>query len=200
VRLIIAPNTGNARTGTVIIAGKTMTVEQQALSCTYEIKPTTYEAGHGRDDVRVNVTTANGCAWTATSPANWVTVTEGRTGSGPGSVRLAVDENNGPDRTADLTLAGQNFHLVQYGCPTKIKPTHYNSGRGPDEIRIDVNAARGCTWTSSSPVSWVTVADGQTGSGDGTVRLLVEANSGADRSATLTIGSQSFELHQNGSR
>jgi len=200
VRLVIAANTGSARTGTATIAGKTVTVEQAALSCTYEIKPTSYNAGHGHDDVRVNVTTPSGCTWTATSPADWVTVAEGRTGSGPGSVRLLVDENNGPERTADLTLAGQNFHLVQNGCTTKIKPSYYDAGRGPDEIRIEVSAARGCTWTASSPVSWVTVADGRTGSGDGTVRLVVEANSGAERSATLTIASQSFELHQNGSR
>jgi len=177
-----------------------VTVEQTALTCTYDIKPTFYNAGHGHDDVRVNVTTANGCAWTATSPVTWVTVTEGRTGSGPGSVRLLVEENNGPDRTADLTLAGQNFHLVQFGCQTKIKPSYYNAGKGTDEIRIDVSAAPGCTWSASSPVSWVTVADGRTGSGDGTVRLLVEANNGPERSATLTIGSQSFDLHQNGSR
>jgi hypothetical protein len=110
-----------------------------------------------------------------------------------------VAANNGPARTAVLTIAGQPFTLNQNGCSKSIKPTYYNAGRGPDDIRIDVKADEGCSWTATSTVGWVTVIEGRTGSGDGTVRLLVEANSGPARTATLSVADETFTLRQNGS-
>ena len=47
-------------------------------------------------------------------------------------------------------------------------------------------------------MSWVTVAEGATGTGKGKVRLLVQANDGQARSTVLTIAGQPFELRQNG--
>jgi hypothetical protein len=197
----VAANSGGARTGTIRVANETVTVRQEARSCSYEIKPTFYNAGRGPDDIRVAVTAPGGCGWTASSPVAWATITEGRNGSGNGSVRIAVEANNGPERTADLTIAGEAFHLKQSaGCTPTLKPGHYNSGRGPDDIRIEVKADSGCAWTSSSSVPWVVIAEGASGSGDGTVRLLVEPNSGPDREVRLTIASQPFDLRQSGSR
>jgi hypothetical protein len=199
--ITVAANTGGARTGTIRLANETVTVRQDARSCSYEIKPTFYNAGRGPDDIRVAVTAPNGCGWTASSPVGWATIAEGRNGSGNGSVRITVDPNNGPERAADLTIAGEAFHLRQSsGCTPSIKPGHYNSGRGPDDIRIEVKADSGCAWTSSSSVPWVVIAEGASGSGDGTVRLIVAPNSGPDRQVTLTVASQPFDLTQSGSR
>jgi hypothetical protein len=197
----IAANTGGPRTGAIRVANETVTVRQEGRSCSYEIKPTFYNAGRGPDDIRVAVTAPNGCAWTATSPVGWATITEGRNGSGNGSVRIAVEANSGPERSADLTIAGEAFRLKQLGgCTPSIKPRDYNAGRGPDDIRIDVKAESGCSWTSSSSVPWVVIFQGRSGSGDGTVRLFVAPNDGPPRETTLTIASQPFELKQAGSR
>jgi hypothetical protein len=195
----IGANSGESRTGTVGVADQTLTVDQAGGRCMYDIAPTSYNAGRGPDDVRISVTAPSGCAWTATSPADWVTVADGGSGSGDGTVRLRVDANNGPERTADLTIAGETFHLRQFGCSTSIRPTWYHAGRGPDDISIAVTADNGCRWTAASTVSWVTVAEGATGSGNGTVRLLVEPNGGGDRSVTLIIAAHPFELRQSGS-
>jgi hypothetical protein len=113
-------------------------------------------------------------------------------------VRLLVEANNGSERRADLTIAGVTFRLRQYGCSTSIKPTWYHAGRGRDDISIAVTAEDGCTWTAASTVSWVTVTEGRTGSGDGTVRLAVEPNSGDDRAVTLNIAGHRFDLRQSG--
>jgi hypothetical protein len=86
------------------------------------------------------------------------------------------------------------------GCTPSIKPRDYHAGRGPDDIRIDVKAESGCSWTSSSSVPWVVIVEGRSGSGDGTVRLFVAPNDGPPRETTLTIASQPFELKQAGSR
>jgi all-beta uncharacterized protein len=202
VRLVAASNSGPSRSGTVTVAGTSFTVQQDGVACTYSIKPGSYSAGGGADNVVVSVTAGDGCAWTAASNASWVSVTEGRTGSGNGTVRLIVEANSGAARTANLTIAGQPFTLEQARgvCQPTIKPRDYHSGRGPDDIRITVTADPGCTWTATSPVSWVTVVEGRDGSGTGTVRLLVQPNNDEARSTTLTIAGQPFNLLQNGAQ
>jgi hypothetical protein len=201
-RLAVSGNTGGPRTGTVRVATETFTVNQAAGACTYDIRPTYYNAGRGPDDITINVTADSGCAWTASTNATWVAVDAGRTGSGNGTVRLLVQPNTGRERTAIVLIAGHTFTLQQEEgtCTTTIKPGSYHAGRGPDDIRIDVTAGNGCTWSAASPVSWVTVAEGATGSGSGVVRLVVQPNSGPGRSVTLTIAGQPFALRQNGSQ
>jgi hypothetical protein len=204
VRLSAGTNTGSARTATLTVADKTVTVEQAAAAaptCTYNIKPTFYNAGRGPDEITIDVTAPNGCTWTTANEPNWVTVSAGRSGSGNGTVRLLIPANSGSPRTAVLAIAGHTFTLHQEGpCDTNIKPGHYNAGRGPDDIRIEVTADGACSWSATSTVPWVTVAEGRTGSGNGTVRLLVQPNGGAARSVVLTIAGQPFELRQNGSQ
>ena len=61
----------------------------------------------------VAVNTAAGCAWTATSGAAFITITQGATGSGSGSVQFTVAPNTGPARTGTLTVATTIFTLTQ---------------------------------------------------------------------------------------
>jgi hypothetical protein len=200
-RLAIGANSGDPRTGVVRVGDQTLTIQQAGQRrCTYAIKPTDYNAGRGPDDIRISVTSTSGCGWTATSPVGWVRVAEGASGSGNGTVRLLVSANNGAERAVDLPIAGETFRLRQNGCSTSIKPTSYRSGRGPDDVKISVTADSGCTWTATSTVSWVTIAEGQTGSGNGTVRLLIAPNSGEERSVKLDIAGHTFDLRQSGKR
>jgi hypothetical protein len=169
--------------------------------CTYTIKPNDYHAGRGPDSISIDVTAPSGCTWTTTTSASWVTIAAGRSGTGDGTVRLDIPANSGPERTASVTIAGITFTLLQNGlCSFEIKPGYYDAGRGPDDILIKVTAQTGCTWTAASGVSWVTVAQGASGSGDGTVRLIVQPNGGAARAVTLTIAGQPFALTQAGSQ
>lgn len=202
VTVNIGRNPGSARSANITVASQTVTIQQTAAApapCTYSIKPTHYDAGRGPDTITINVTAGAGCVWTTRTDANWVTVDTGSTGSGNGTVRLLVQANSGSERSTTVTIAGQPFDLHQEGsCSYKIKPTNYHSGRGPDDIDIDVTTEAGCTWTASSSVDWVTVAEGATGTGKGKVRLLVQANDGPARSVVLTIAGQPFELRQDG--
>ena len=204
VRLAIATNTSpSARIGTAAIAGVTFTIEQASAEvCSYTIQPTYYNAGRGADDVRIGVRSTSACHWAATSSATWVSITEGATGMGNGSVRLLVQANSGEPRTTTLTIAGESFALSQEGggCQATLKPTYYNAGAGPDDVRVQVKVNERCSWTSSSPVPWATVTDGGAESGNANVRIRVEANSGAGRSAILVIAGERFTLTQEASR
>jgi hypothetical protein len=202
VTVNIDRNSGSARTATITVASKVITVQQAAAApapCTYSINPTSYDADHLPDTITINVTAGAGCAWTTQTNATWVTVDTGSTGSGNGIVRLLVQANTGNQRSTTITIAGQPFALHQEAaCSYKIKPNDYHAKRGPDDVDIDVTTDAGCTWTASSTVNWVTVAEGATGTGKGKVRLLIQANDGAPRSVVLTIAGQPFDLKQDG--
>jgi hypothetical protein len=203
VRLGIANNAGpSSRTGTVVIAGITFTVEQAgAAACTYSITPTSYNAGRGPDDVNVEVRSLGDCPWSATSSVTWVSVSAGASGTGNGNVRLRVQANPGWPRTTTLSIAGQPFTLSQEGaCEATIRPTYYNAGPGPDDVKVDVKVGSSCSWTSSSPVSWATIREGAAQSGNGHLRIRIDANSGAARTATLTIAGEGFTLSQEAPR
>jgi hypothetical protein len=199
-RVATSANAGGPRSGTVRVATETLTV-QQAGACTYSIKPNDYHAGRGPDTISIDVSAPSGCGWTAVTDAAWVTIAAGSIGVGNGTVRLEIPANNGAARTAVVTIAGKTFTVLQNAaCVPTIKPGHYDAGRGPDDILIRVNADPGCTWTAASTVPWVSVAEGASGSGDGTVRLLVQPNSGDARAVTLTIAGQPFALTQKGDK
>jgi len=147
--------------------------------------------------VRIEVHSTSGCPWTVTNNASWVSVADGSSGTGNGRVRLLVQANaNGP-RTTTLTIAGQPFTLSQEGsCAATLKPTYYNAGPGPDDIKVQVKTGDGCSWTSSSPAPWARIVQGAAQSGNGDVRIQVDPNSGAMRSATLVIAGEPFTLTQ----
>jgi hypothetical protein len=199
-KLTIAANTSDARTGTVQVGSTTLAIRQAAgAACSYAISPTSYNAGTAPDAVDVGVTAGATCAWTAASGAPWVTIGSGSSGVGNGLVHLAIDANTGAPRSAVVTIAGQPFTIQQAGvCTYTIKPTFYDSGRGPDNISVNVTTDPGCAWTASSPVTWATITAGASGTGSGVVKIAVQANDGSDRAATLTIAGQAFQLTQKG--
>jgi hypothetical protein len=200
-RLAVVANTGAPRTASVRIATETLTVQQAAAACSYSIKPTYYNSGKGPADILVNVTTGSSCTWTTSTNASWVTIDSGRTGTGSGTVHLVIPANAGAPRSTTVTIAGNPFTLTQEGpCVATIKPQWYDAGRGPDDILIAVTIDAACSWKAASTVPWVTVAEGATGTGSGTVRLVVQPNSGPTRSVTLTIAGQQFDLRQFGSQ
>lgn len=61
---------------------------------------------------------------------------------------------------------------------------------------IPVTAAPGCAWTAVSNAAWITIASGAAGSGNGTVVYATAADTGGQRSGTITVGGQTFTLTQ----
>ncbi len=87
--------------------------------CTYSIAPTAIQFSPSASGGSVTVTTQSGCAWTASSAAQWVLITSGGSGSGSGIVRysVAVNAHSSP-RTEVSTIAGLPFTVSQapYGA------------------------------------------------------------------------------------
>jgi hypothetical protein len=141
----IATNTGAARIGTLSIGGVTFTVTQAAATCTYAFSPSSQNVEASGTNASVNVTTANFCTWTATSNAGWLTITSGSGGLGNGTISYSVAPNTGPQRSAALTISGQNFNVTQAaGCGFTLSTNQQNAAATGDNLSVNVAATPTC--------------------------------------------------------
>src|SRR5262245_12911096 len=69
---------------------------------------------------------------------------------------------------------------------------------GPDggSSSAAVTTTSTCSWTASSNAAFVTISQGANGTGNGTVQFTVAANTGAERTATLTVAGSSISITQ----
>ena len=110
----VQSNTGSARTGTLTVAGQSVTISQSAAPCNYNISPMNNTSDKAGGNGTVSVTTQAWCTWMAVSNASWITITGGSSGTGNGAVAYTVAANTtGNDRTGTLTIAGRTFTLTQ---------------------------------------------------------------------------------------
>ena len=88
--------------------------------------------------------------------------------------------------------------VAQYLSPTPcsyaLSSTGTSIGAAGGSGSIEVGTVGGCTWTPVSGASWISVSGG--GSGNGTVTYTVQANAGAARTGTITVGGQAFTITQ----
>jgi hypothetical protein len=190
-----APST---RSGTIIIGGATVTVNQAAAPCVPSINPTSQSiGGPGGAGTPVAVTAGTGCSWTSTSNAPWLTITSGASGTGNGVVRFNVAANPFTNRTGTLTIAGQTFTVNQGACPYEIDRTSQTiGGDGGVGAPVTVTTQSGCPWTSTANASWLHITSGGSGTGIGDVTFTVDPFADSFRSGTLTIAGRTFTVNQ----
>jgi hypothetical protein len=124
VALSVAANTaGTSRSGTATIAGKTFTVTQAGVACSYALSSTSASFPSGGGSGSFTVTTPSGCSSTATTASAWITITSGATGSGSRTVAYSVAPNTGGNaRMGTVTLGGQTFTISQAKWTGARKP------------------------------------------------------------------------------
>ena len=198
----VASNTGPARSGTLTIAGQTVTVNQAAAAaCTYSLSSTTLSvAAGGGATGPVTVTTAAGCTWTATSNVSWLSITAGASGNGNGTVSINAAANTGAARTGSLTVATQSVTVNQAApaCAYSVTPMTVSIGAaGGTGTPISVSTGSACTWTATTSAGWITILTGATGTSNGSVTYSVQTNTGSARSGMMTVAGQSVTISQN---
>lgn len=192
----VAAADGAARTGTLSVAGRTVTVTQSP-ACTISIPADTFSVEAAGGDRQVPVTAPGGCAWTAESRAPWITIASGASGSGSGVVVFRVAASDGPGRSGTLVVAGRTITVTQaLGCSYSFTPGTLNVNAQAGSTSVQVSAAAGCAWTATSGTPWITVASGANGSGPGQVQLATAANDGPARTGTVAIAGRSLSVAQ----
>jgi hypothetical protein len=183
------------RSGTITLAGETVTVEQ--VSCTAVPSITALAIGPPGGRLEVPVTAPDGCPWTARSDIPWITLAGTGAARGNGTVLLDIAATSGPARTATISVAGGNIRIEQTsGCAVGPTGTTGSFTAAGGVLEIPVHAAAGCTWTARSDASWISIAQGGEGSGPGSVVLHVAASDGPARSAVVMVAGTSVTVTQ----
>jgi hypothetical protein len=169
------------------------------IPCSWAISPMSQSVAAAGGTGSSTITTAAGCAWTATSNNTWIAVTAGASGSANGTVTFTIAANTaGTIRTGTLTAAGHTFTVTQAAaCSYAISPVSRSHPAAGGTGTVAVTTTSGCNWTATSPASWVTITSGASGNSSGSVGYTVAANTATTaRSATLTIAGRSFTVTQ----
>ena len=153
----------------------------------------------------ISVTTNAGCAWTASSGAGFVAPVGATSVTGPGSVKFAVQPNDGAQRSGVVTVAGRGLTISQSSiapqtCEFNVTPTEVSAAASGGDITVTVTATSGvdCPRTASSNSSFIAVKSGSSGSGTGTVVLTLANNTGAARVGQVTVAGQAVTVLQDG--
>lgn len=166
-------------------------------SCGFTFDPPSQSFGAAGGGGSFQLTTATGCVWQAVSGSNWISVTGGSAGTGPGTVTYTVDPNPGIARTGSINAGGAAF-LIDQGsdCVFSLTPEAFDFGPSGGSGAFTVTANdQSCVWSVVSDDSWITVTGGG-GTGDGAVNFDVGPNAGPARTGTITAAGLTFTANQ----
>ncbi|MGH9800991.1 MAG: putative Ig domain-containing protein, partial [Blastocatellia bacterium] len=93
-------------------ANRNYTVPVQGNCPPFIINPTLQNFTAAGGTGTISVTANDGCRWTASSNANWITLSDFG-GVGSGTVGFTVAANVGGERSGTITIPGQNFLVIQ---------------------------------------------------------------------------------------
>jgi hypothetical protein len=198
--LAVDANSGAARSGTVNVAGQVVTVNQlngAQQVCSFNIKPSNFNATFSGGSVDVAVATASGCVWSVSDLPTWITAVPAG-GSGTGMVTLTIQANTSGARNASVKVAGQTFTVSQTAAPCTyaIAPTSVqNVPAAGGSVTVTVTTLSHCEWTVSGAPAWIS-SKPTSGSGTGSVVVTVAANTGSARTTTFEIAKQNFTVAQ----
>ncbi|MBL8228353.1 MAG: BACON domain-containing protein [Bryobacterales bacterium] len=169
--------------------------------CVYSLSSegASFDAGAGTGSA--DVSTAAGCSWSASSSAEFVAITSGASGTGPGQVRYSVAANpNSAPRTATLLIAGRNYTVSQAGsvCTAGLTPASalVGSSAGSGTVGVSMSSPS-CPWSASSNSAFLTIDPPLQGTGSSTITYRYSANTGTvSRTGALTIAGLTFQVMQ----
>jgi hypothetical protein len=146
----------------------------------------TFTSGAGNQ----NISISSNVSWTASSNQTWLTLSPA-SGSNNGTVTATAAPNTGTIRTATVTITGggitQTVSVTQAAPAANtltVSPSSltYTSASGSQNISVTSNVS----WTASSNQTWLTLSPAS-GTNNGTVTATATANTGASRTANVTI-------------
>ena len=202
---VAANSTTVARSGSVIIGGQTVQIDQAALACSVTVDTSGLGSPFGpAGGVGLIGVTANGanCGWTASSADGFATVSpQSGTGNGSVAVKVASNAASTTGRPTSLTIAGQTVTLQQSGttCSPDLQSLSGSVPASGGSGTVGVIAPAVCAWTAiSNNLPWLSVKS-PGGSGSTGVQFVAEANTSATaREGTLTVANHTYTVTQAG--
>lgn len=187
------------RTGTMTIAGITLTVEQIGLAAEVAPEKTFFDSVES-DMSFIYVYTEGAGQWTAVSNDDWIQIDPGtEEGNGAGTCWFFIDDYplTTQSRTGSITIAGKTVYITQSGYQLSIDPMVADVGSNAGAGEIGVAASIDQVWDVITDCDWITIVNGRSGIGNGTVQYQFTDNmTGETRTGTIIIGGQKYTLTQ----
>lgn len=199
IYVVSANFSADTRQGVIAIGGNNHTVTQTGYDATLTPQSATYGIAGGTGSIAV--ATAAGVSWSAASTTSWITV-HTTNGIANGTVLYSVAPYGGVvTRVGSLLVGSKTFLVTQTGTDVNISPSAVDKAYSSDIIQVSVTALVGTLWTVVANNPWITVVDPGNGFGDSVITLAIGTNpSYAPRVGTVSIGSATFTIRQDGAR
>lgn len=196
----VAANTGDARTGNIVLKSKagastyTILITQAGISGNISVDTSTFNVDYITLPVTVDVTSVG--AWSVSQHDTWITPSVTTGVNGITAVTLTIADNVGnAARTGTITFYNDQTEEIavvtvnQTGAPTSIglAPFRISGSKAGGEVR-PVTYLSGNNWIMGGAPSWVAVSPTSGASGLGTINVTFDTpNPGAARTGQLRI-------------
>ncbi len=168
--------------------------------CTYAISPTRLKFSEKGESASFRGNVNRGyCTWSVSSLPSWVKASTTR-GQGDFTVTLRADANPSTSpRTDVISVTGGKVTLEQAGTPCQVAFAdpwaEFPSTEGEYRLRVTASPAN-CSWTVSGATSWLTFKGAVSGTSNGSVTVVLAANTAGTRRQILQVGSDKLEVTQ----
>lgn len=185
-----------SRTGSISVAGKTLTVVQAGLAASVSCDDTSF--GVESDSGTVWVETEGGGTWTASADVDWIHLFD-ESGTGTTPVMFVVDDytTTTASRSGTITIAGQKVIITQQGYELSIDPAVAEVGSNAGAGQFGVSAPIDAVWEAITDCDWITIIGARTGIGDGTIQYTIADNlTGETRTGRIVIAGKAYTITQ----
>ena len=202
-----SPNpTLSQRTGNITItpestsgmAAKTHKVTQPAATSALSMSGYEFEASGESCSVEVSV--ASIVQWSISESLDWITVNGSTSRTGPGTVTLQAAANNTVyPRSGTVKIADKNFSVSQKARGVELEYDTKLFGTDGGYESISIHPDGNVSWTAvASDATWITIFQGDSGTGDGEILYIVSpyVGDGTARTGWITVGSQKVYITQ----
>ncbi len=185
VPIYTAPSNGPPRSTQATIAGQTVTVNE-ASGCAVNLAVAAGNASSSGGSSNFSVSTAGGCAFTASSNAAWITGVS----VADGLVSYTVAGSNGATRVGTITLASTDtsstatFSVTQVtGCAPVLSQGRASLAAAGSSDSFGVGTGPGCTLSAQTSNTWIHGVSATPTS----VSYTVDTNAGPAREGAITV-------------
>jgi hypothetical protein len=193
--------TTSNRTAYLTVQGQSIPITQGTTTFVFATNAVLEGSTAGTDSVFLTVN-PNTAAWTATANALWLHVSlANQSGVGSTNLVFSFDANPGAMRTSAVIVAGQLLTVTQSASVVLLGVNSLLEGpsAGNDSVVLAVNPT-GAEWTAMPNAAWLHLSlANESGTGSTNVIFSYDANPGATRTGTLSVGSQILTVTQAGS-
>lgn len=193
---VAANNTTASRSGRLVIAGLTYTVNQGGRNVT--VDGTGFSFGPDGGSSQFNVASENNASWSVINTNTWITIAAGGSGTAPATCIFVVSPYSSPlvARTGFLTAGSNVIAVTQSGYTASVSPLVNTLPANGGSKSVTVTVPPGAIWSALAQAPWITLLGSQSQSGSGTLTYIVNGNAGGARTGQIIIAGQVVTINQ----